>query len=166
MIAAQPKTLLGIDPGLDGGLAWIADGQLVGCEVMPTINAAKGRDYDLPQLIDVIRTAWPQHAVLERSQAMPGQGVTSMFSIGKGYGLLLGILSTFQIPFEVVSAQAWTKEMLAGLPKEMGKARGALACSRLWPTYDFRASPKCKKAHSGQADAALIALWGWRKMHR
>ena len=41
-------------------------------------------------------------AVLERVHAMPGQGVTSMFSFGANYGYWRGVLQGLRIPFTEV----------------------------------------------------------------
>jgi len=165
--------ICGIDNGLDGGLVFLTEaGEVLVKYVMPTlalkgskreIDMAKLRDYlTLPlgvgtdgELVDL------SHVFLERAQAMPGQGVSSMFSIGHGYGINKGLLAGLQIPFTIVSPQVWQREMFKGLPKE-GKDTTRIVCQRIWPKDDWRASERCKVAHDGLCDAALIAEYGRR----
>lgn len=64
-------------------------------------------------------------ALLEKVHAMPGQGVTSMFTFGKGYGFLRGCLSSGGIPFDDVTPQAWQKALgcLTKGDKNVSKAK-------------------------------------------
>jgi len=43
--------------------------------------------------------------------AMPGQGVTSMFSFGRSYGFLRGCLVALGIPFDDVTPGKWQKAL-------------------------------------------------------
>jgi crossover junction endodeoxyribonuclease RuvC len=142
---------------------------------MPTVAIRKNgggikREYDAPAIVEWLEHAvWAQGgvAVVERQQAMPGQGVTSMFSVGLGYGLILGILAGLRHPVQVVTPQAWQKVMLAGMPRaESGKKASAglaaIACGRLWPGRSWLATERSRKPHEGLCDAALIGLYGQR----
>jgi len=160
--------IAGIDNGLDGGVVILEpNGSVVAKYVMPTVKLVKSkRDFDLGMLrayLKEIEVQLPCHAFLERAQAMPGQGVSSMFTTGKGFGVNLGMLAALQIPFTVVSPQVWQREMFKGLPKE-GKQTTRLVCQRLWPKEDWRASEKCRVSHDGLCDAALIAEYGRRQL--
>ena len=46
-------------------------------------------------------------AILERVHAMPGQGVTSMFTFGANYGYWRGVLQALNVPFREVTPQRW-----------------------------------------------------------
>jgi len=162
--------ILGIDPGLTGGLAIrTKEGLLI--EPMPVC----GDELDLATL-----TRWLKEtrgcfemAYLEQVSAMPKQGVASMFKFGDTFGSIKGILTALGIPFELVNPRSWTKEMHAGVPiltkqtpegpkkdiKEMSK----LAATRLFPHTDFRESDRCRTPHKGMVDASLIAEWGYRR---
>lgn len=95
---------------------------------------------------------------IERAQAMPRQGVRSMFNYGAGYGLWLGILSHAGLPYAQVPSAAWTRVMLAGQPGD-GKARAIVVCRRRW--RDAMLVPVgCRRPHDGVADALLIAEYG------
>ena len=155
--------ICGVDNGLDGGLVILDGTKIVAREIMPTINVKDGkREYDSFNIIKIFQQFKPEHVFIERAQAMPGQGVTSMFSIGLGHGILRGILAGLALPHSLVHPRAWQSAMFRDLPKTDTKAMSAIVCGRLWPTEDWRASPRCKKAHDWLTDAALIAEFGRR----
>lgn len=157
--------ICGIDNGLDGGIVVLGmDGSIVFKNVMPTfVVKASKRDFDLQLLRAYLLARDLRHVFLERAQAMPGQGVSSMFKTGDGFGCNKGLLTGLQIPFTIVSPQTWQKVMFMGLPKE-GKDTTKLVCSRIWPKEDFKASERCRVAHDGLCDAALIAEYGRRSL--
>jgi hypothetical protein len=160
--------ILGIDPGLSGGLVLLDSGKPVVRQIMPVIEIkkAKGtkREYDISTIAMMIRQMQPEQAVIELQHAMPGQGGVSMFSIGLGYGILRGLVAGLTIPYSIVHAKTWGKVMFADCAKQDTKAMSAVICGRLWPDIDWRASERCKKAHEGMTDAALIAEFGRRML--
>jgi crossover junction endodeoxyribonuclease RuvC len=153
------RTIIGIDPGLSGGIAVIhSDGRVI-AEPMPVVETAKGKELDEQELISLLQVdLWPK-VFIERVHAMPKQGVVSMFTFGVGWGLVRGICAGLGLSYELVRPQEWQKAMLEGHPK----GSEYLVASRLFPGTDWRASPRCKKAHDGMVDAALIAEYGRRK---
>jgi crossover junction endodeoxyribonuclease RuvC len=159
--------VLGIDNGLDGGVFAIRLETKVSMKfVTPTLGVGK-RSYDLGAMAAIVEglvRGESSHAFIERAQAMPGQGVSSMFSIGLGYGMWQGILAGLQIPFEVVSPQRWQKEMFVGVNKADTKAASATVAQRLRPDVDWRASTRCRKPHDGLTDAFCIAEYGVREL--
>ena len=155
---------LGIDPGLDGALAAIYEDGRVEIFDTPTVTVkvTKGnkREYDLSTLTGWLR-AWnlgPHvlRAAIEKVHAMPGQGVTSMFSMGYGLGWEWA-LAALCIPFQRVAPQTWQKVMLADEGK--GKDAARLQAQRLFPGY---ATLFARKKDDGRADAVLIAEYGRR----
>lgn len=96
-------------------------------------------------------------AVLEHVGAMPGQGVTSMFSFGENFGYLKGLLEAFEIPYELVRPQRWKKEF--GIS---GKNQSVEVCKRLFPGVSLRRTERCKKDHDGMAEALLMAEFARR----
>jgi crossover junction endodeoxyribonuclease RuvC len=156
--------IVAIDPGLDGGIC-ILRGRVVQTFVAPTLGTGK-RSYDVAEmrriLHDHISVLTGAQAFLERAQAMPGQGVSSMFSVGFGFGLWQGLLAGLRIPVEIVSPQSWQREMFKGLPKGDTKASSALIAQRLRPDVDWRKSPRCRKSHDGITDAFCIGEYGRR----
>lgn len=149
---------VGIDPGKAGALAMLDQyGQLVQALVVPTI----GKDYDLNGMVAPLlyRAGEIRAAALEHVGAMPGQGVTSMFSFGRGLGLWEGALAALEIPYELVKPGRWMS-IVGGLPKDKAerKARLVRAAGSRWPT-----APLARKKDWGIADALWIAEWARRQ---
>lgn len=153
------KTVVGIDPGLDGGLAALTPDGLELC-VMPVVAVGKRRQLDEQAVVGWLLARRPCHVFIEQVGAMPGQGVTSMFSFGTGWGLLRGICAGLALPYELVRPQEWQGAMLAGQPK----GSEYLVASRLWPYAEWRASERSRNFHDGLVDAALIAEYGRRRL--
>lgn len=152
---------LGIDPGLEGGLAAVSPAGLE-LAVMPVVQVGRKRQIDEQRLCTSLRSlpAADVHVWIEAVQAMPKQGVVAMFTFGTGWGLVRGICAGLGLRYELVRPQEWQRALLLGQPA------GAeyLVASRLWPGTSFRASSQSKKPHSGLVDAALIAEYGRRRL--
>lgn len=145
---------IGIDPGKQGAVASLVNNTMVVVPV-PVI----GTDYDIGNMSHLLRQFINNDtcfAVIERAQAMPGQGTVSMFSFGMGFGIWLGILTSHGVPFEIIHSRVWTKELLKGMPGE-GKERSVCAARRLFPSWE----PKLKKEWL-YADAILLAEYARR----
>jgi crossover junction endodeoxyribonuclease RuvC len=159
--------IIGIDPGKSGAVA-VIDQQshsVIFKQIVPTIKVGKSKqEYDLQGMREILLSNSDDtdaKVFIERQQARPGQGVSSMFTTGKGYGMWLGLCAGLQIPIEVVSPLSWTKEVLRGVPGE-GKGRNILGAKRLFPSVDLRKSERSRVPHDGICDAILIAEYGWR----
>ena len=138
---------IGIDPGKDGALAMISD-----------VGAASVVPYD-PDVYKATMYVFREQAraVLEHVGAMPGQGVTSMFSFGENFGYIKGLLEAYQIPYELVRPQRWKKAF--GIS---GKNQSVEVCKRLFPGVSLRRTERCKKDHDGMAEALLMAEYARR----
>jgi crossover junction endodeoxyribonuclease RuvC len=98
---------------------------------------------------------------LERVSARPGQGVTSMFTFGKGYGYVQGIAKGWGIPVRLVSPVVWKRVVLS---KDYAHDKdGAVAfCQHTYP--DVSLIPEgCRVPHDGICDALCIATYGLRE---
>ena len=147
---------LGIDVGKSGAVARIDEAGVIRVEPTPVRDG----EYDIGAMELILmdyKHGGPSFCMIERAQAMPGQGVVSMFEFGKGYGLWLALLSTLNIPYQIVHSRVWTKELLAGMPGE-GKERNVTAAQRLFPSW----KPKLKK-ELAYCDAILLAEYARRK---
>ena len=121
---------IGIDPGKKGAIAFI-HGDEVQVHDMP-LDADGRIDGAGVYMMIATRVVSPQAAIcfLERSQAMPGQGVTSTFNYGVGYGTIRGALQVAGIPFQEVHPLKWKKEY-ALIKKE--KADSVAVARQLFP---------------------------------
>lgn len=148
---------LGIDPGATGAVAGLDElGRLVWVRDMPYADGfVLG-----PVLADLVlkgsgrRVAW-----VERAQAYPGQGGSSGFKYGTGFGVILGVLGALNIPLELVAPSVWKRA--AGLSSDKGASRRK-ACE-LWPDH---AELFERVKDDGRAEAALIARHGWLNQRR
>lgn len=143
---------VGIDPGKKGGVVVLRDREIV--------YSAR---YTPQALRYALESFHPAIAALERVHAMPGQGVTSMFSFGMGYGEILGILYAFDY------SEAWGD--LRVIPPQRWKARyDLIGCDKqasiemaqkLWPDVTWQATPRSRTPSDGMCEAALIALYAY-----
>lgn len=142
------KTYIGIDPGAKGGIAIIGDG---GSRVRPLSPEA---------LRAMLKNIDNSNALcfVEQVGAMPGQGVTSMFNFGKGYGYILGVLETLEIPYQTVSPRKWKKAFSLSNDKKLSVD----TAKRLFPGVSLLPSDRCRKDSDGMAEALLIGLYAAR----
>lgn len=155
---------VGIDPGLSGAIAFLdAAGEPVGIGIADTpvltvsrSTGGKRSIMDLPGCRELLLSVAPASSlrvVLEQVGPMPGQGVTSMFRFGEGYGAWQGLLAALQIPHQLVHPQRWQRAMLDGVPR--GDGASLLVARRRWPGIDLH-----RKKDHGRADALLLAEYG------
>jgi len=151
---------IGIDPGLAGAFAVLApDGTLQALCDTPTLTLRTSRgtkqEYDVPGMCGLLQpyAGAGLHAMIESSQALPHQGVTSTWTTGYGYGLWLGILGALQIPYTPIRPVVWKKAFSLGKDKEASRLRA----QQLFPSADLRL-----KKHHGRAEALLLAYHGWQ----
>src|SRR5690554_6486644 len=110
--------IVGIDPGKAGGIAFISPTGEYAAAPMPIA----GKEIDAGEIADRLRMFKPDTVIIEKSQAMPGQGVTSMFNYGAGFGRLLGICEALGLPYRLVTPQRWKGVVLAGTAKDKDAA--------------------------------------------
>jgi crossover junction endodeoxyribonuclease RuvC len=148
--------VVGIDPGKKGGIACLFGEKL---SVWP---------FSPKTLCTVLDSHRPDLVAVEQVHAMPGQGVTSMFTFGQGYGMILGICyhagyKTDNGRLMLVTPQKWkTHYSLIGCPKT---ASIDLAMS-LYQGEGFRPSQRARKPSDGMAEATLIANYAKTKIER
>jgi crossover junction endodeoxyribonuclease RuvC len=147
--------IISFDPGKSGAIAIHKDGTTT-AQPMPIA----GKEMDLPTLATIIRSASPDLAIIEKVHSMPGQGVSSTFSFGTGYGQLQGLLAGLGIPFELVTPQSWKKSVLAGTAKD--KDAAISYCRRAFPDVPL-VMPRCRNPHDGIADALCLMQYGLRQ---
>lgn len=149
-------TIIGVDPGESGGIAWHEAGEMR-VEKMPETLA------DLWELVfRKIACRAPKYCIdpakqclkayIEQVGPMPKQGVVSVFKFGRGYGNLEMALTAASIPFERVTPQKWQKAM--GCMTRGDKNVSKRKAQELFPQLNI--------THA-TADAALIAEYGRRQ---
>ena len=151
--------VIGIDPGLSGAIAVINGTDSLMIFDMPTMtverNGKAKRQVSATELAQILKTAKSDdcHVFVEKVSAMAGQGVTSVFSFGRSFGMIEGILAALQMPVTYVAPATWVKAVHRGAGKDASRARAM----ELFP--DNQAMFKRVK-DDGRSDASLIAYWG------
>jgi crossover junction endodeoxyribonuclease RuvC len=87
--------ILGIDPGIHGGLAIVEidNGiapKLIDAIDIPVTGVGAKERVDVLAIRTWILTHKPDHAMIERAQAMPKQGASSGFKYGRATGARSG----------------------------------------------------------------------------
>jgi len=150
--------ILGIDPGLNGAFAFYntIENTLMVYD-MPTVDVVRNkkskREVCASGVSMILYNRDVTYAFLERVNAMPGQGVTSVFSFGRSTGILEGVLAAFNIPVTIITPQTWQKAMQVRDGKDGSRERAM----QMFPA---RAELFQRKRDDGRSDAALIAAYG------
>lgn len=151
---------IGIDNGLDGGIAVIRDHKVVDVMVAPVIKGPKRRAMDEPTMMQILQYFSPCVCVIEQVQSMPGNKAGAMLNYGIGHGLWRGMCVGLKIPYAMVHPKTWQKQFgITGAQGDL-KAQSIQMVQRLYPGIDLRPTERSKKPHDGMADAVLIARWG------
>lgn len=144
---------IGIDPGEKGGISAIDEnGNVVCCEIM----SRDGLIRNCKNIINISNGS--VIACVEKVNAMPGQGVTSMFSFGKSAGFIEGVLETLGIGYQLVTPQKWKKEF--SLIKT-GKNMSIKVCQKLYPNQNL-IPERHRKESDGMAESLLMATYAKR----
>lgn len=160
-MSAQTPFIIGIDPGLSGGIAFYRPGELY-TYVTPTLQKEftksgkkrKRKIMDLHSVIDIIHSHPADIAFLEEISAMPGQGVTGMFRFGQNLGQWeMGLISA-GLEVVYVRPQKWKK--FYGLSRN--KQESFDEARKLFPNNHEEF--KRKTVDEGRVEAALIAAYG------
>ena len=95
--------ILGIDPGLSGAIAILEKKKVLNLFDMPVMAEGKKNKKQLnsAQLVNIIRenSIGDEEivVVVEQVNAMPGQGVTSMFNFGQTFGAIKGVCAALKL---------------------------------------------------------------------
>jgi len=157
--------VIGLDPGLDGALAFLEKEPDTGklslmILRMPAVPAkAKGRDLNVAELAQDFNLMYygAEHAFLEKVGVMPGQGISSAYKFGYVCGVPRGLLAVYGIPVTYVTPAKWKGDLGLGAAKDHARFRAA----ELFPDYahEFK-----RVKDDGPAEAALIAWWGLKSL--
>jgi crossover junction endodeoxyribonuclease RuvC len=158
---------IGIDPGLTGAISIFKNGEFVHVEDMPVIEklTGKGKMVDARELRAICECAEITTYWIEDVHAMPGQGVSSMFSFGRSLGVIEGVTAGQAINY--VNPRKWKKHFgLSGKDKDAARTMAKLK-------FPDAAEHLTRKKDIGRADAILIGAYGvsqtteqeaWRKV--
>lgn len=119
----------GIDPGATGAIAIITSDDRV------VIRDYPGDECGLvAELLPLDLEVTIKKALIENQQAMPKQGVSSTFALGKNFGGWLMALAFMRWPYQAIRPQEWKRGL--GYPsndKKLGKEYSRILARRLYP---------------------------------
>jgi crossover junction endodeoxyribonuclease RuvC len=156
------KTYVGIDPGLSGAIAFITGTGAYAVHDIPIMAKGTGTVKNeinangMRQILQKTITLEPV-AMLERVNAMPGQGVSSVFSLGDSFGACRSVLACTDIPTFYVTPTEWKKHFKLTSDKEEARALAI----KLYPQAELHL-----KKHIDRAEALLIATYLKHKVEK
>ena len=107
--------IIGIDPGLSGAIAILENNRVLDVFEMPVMAEGKKnkRQLNSAQLVKLLKNNISKNedvsVVVEQVNAMPGQGVTSMFNFGQTFGAIKGVCAALELPIFFVRPSKWKK---------------------------------------------------------
>ena len=151
--------IIGIDPGLSGGIAILDDLKIYDIFDMPIMSEGKKNKNQLnsAQLVNILNKHVLKKentfVIVEQVSAMPGQGVTSMFNFGQTFGSIKGICAALGLPIFYVRPAKWKKHFeLINSSKDASRTK----VIEMYPSISPRLA---KKKDVNKADAILIARY-------
>lgn len=178
--------IVGIDPGLDGGITIMVNGTIINMIVMPTYKEVTKtklksgkyktiRHIDAYKFADIIHAHKDAEIYMEKVNPFAGMGSASSTRMAKSIGRLEGVMIGMGFHYHEPTPKAWQKVIWKDSDwvekknpdkkTKQGntdtKATSLNAANRLFPQVNFVVKG-CKKAHDGLFDSALIAEYGRR----
>tara|TARA_Y100000590_G_scaffold112009_1_gene127697 strand:- start:234 stop:713 length:480 start_codon:yes stop_codon:yes gene_type:complete len=151
--------IIGIDPGINGAISVIENKKILEVYDTPTMIDGKKnkRQINSAQVTNIIKERLNSGkevvVVVEHVNAMPGQGVTSMFNFGQSFGVIKGICAALSIPIYFVRPSKWKKYF------NLIKTNKDASRTKVIEAYPGISSKLHRKKDSNRADAILIALY-------
>ena len=151
--------IFGIDPGVSGAISILENKKVIEVFDMPTMIDGKKnkRQINSAQVTNIIKerlnTEKEVIVVVEHVNAMPGQGVTSMFNFGQSFGVIKGICAALSVPIYFVRPTKWKKHF------NLIKTNKDASRTKVIEVYPEISSKLHRKKDSNRADAILIALY-------
>lgn len=153
---ATKKCWIGVDPGASGAVVGITeDGDI------RQIRFGKATQQEIWSFLESLSFEYQCFATIEHVGAMPGQGVSSMFSFGMSTGFIHGLLTAARIPFELRVSRSWQKAL--GITPRFKPKKGEPGTEETKPEFKKRLKQKAEqlfpkeKITTDTADAYLIS---------
>ena len=157
--------IIGIDPGVSGAISILKNKKVIEIYDMPTMIDGKKNKKQvngsaltniIVNTIDSRNTEFKKDEVVvavEHVNAMPGQGVTSMFNFGQSFGVIKGICAALKLPIYFVRPTKWKKHF------NLIKTNKDASRTKVIEDYPNISSKLSRKKDSNKADAILIARY-------
>ena len=151
--------IIGIDPGVSGAISILENKKIIEVFDMPTMIDGKKNKKQVngAQVTNIIKEKLNENkeiiVVVEHVNAMPGQGVTSMFNFGQSFGVIKGISAALNVPLYLVRPTKWKKHF------DLLKTNKDASRTKTIQIYPMISDKISKKKDSNKADAILIARY-------
>ena len=151
--------IFGIDPGISGAISILENKKVIEVIDMPTMIDGKKNKKQVngAQVTNIIKERLNSNEevliVVEHVNAMPGQGVTSMFNFGQSFGVIKGVCSALNLPIHFVRPVKWKRHF------NLIKTNKDASRTKVIEVYPEISSKLSKKKDSNKADAILIARY-------
>jgi crossover junction endodeoxyribonuclease RuvC len=151
--------IIGIDPGISGAISILENKKILEVYDTPTMIDGKKNKKQIngAQVTNIIKERLKDGkeviVVVEHVNAMPGQGVTSMFNFGQSFGVIKGICAALGLPIYFVRPSKWKKHF------NLIKTNKDASRTKVIEAYPEISSKLHRKKDSNRADAILIALY-------
>ena len=151
--------IFGIDPGVSGAISVLENKKIIEVFEMPTMIDGKKNKKQVngAQVTNIIKKRLDGEkeiaVVVEHVNAMPGQGVTSMFNFGQSFGVIKGICAALSLPIYFVRPTKWKKHF------NLIKTNKDASRTKVIEVYPKISSKLSRKKDVNKADAILIARY-------
>jgi crossover junction endodeoxyribonuclease RuvC len=151
--------IFGVDPGVSGAISVLENKKIIEVYEMPTMIDGKKNKKQVngSQVANIIKERLNGDneiiVVVEHVNAMPGQGVTSMFNFGQSFGVIKGICSALSLPIYFVRPSKWKRHF------NLIKTNKDASRTKVIEVYPEISSKLYRKKDSNKADAILIARY-------
>jgi len=151
--------IIGIDPGVSGGISILENKKVLEVFDMPTMIDGKKNKKQIngAEVANIIRRQLDLKKdiviIVEHVNAMPGQGVTSMFNFGQSFGVIKGISAALNVPLYLIRPARWKKHF------DLLKTNKDASRTKVIEVYPKISSKLSRKKDSNKADAILIARY-------
>ncbi len=149
--------IIGIDPGLSGAIAILENNKVLNIFDIPVMSEGKKnkRQLNSALLVSLLKENLKNNeevaVVVEQVNAMPGQGVTSMFNFGQTFGAIKGICAALDLPIYFVRPSKWKKHFeLINSSKDSSRTKAI-------EMYPKLSNQLARKKDVNKSDAILIA---------
>jgi hypothetical protein len=174
--------VVGLDPGLEGGVAVLGFGhgrvqEVITTFVMPVKAhfTDKGKEVDVGVLrnkllccllpderVSLVAIERVGHTPIAANKARR-QNPKAMFTFGDGFGLMRGVIIGLGWPRVYPLPQQWQKALFTGLRKESNPKKRALSfVNRRYPAIQLMKSDRASKPHPGIVDALCLMEYARR----
>ena len=151
--------IIGIDPGLSVAIAILDEKKVVSIFDMPVMSEGKKnkRQLNSAQLVSIMKEHKNNNeemaVVVEQVNAMPGQGVTSMFNFGQSFGAIKGVCAALNLPIYFVRPSKWKKHF------ELINSAKDASRTKVIEMYPSLSNQLTRKKDVNKTDAILIARY-------